>query len=468
MRSETNFRVIAAVVASALFMQNLDGTVVATALPSMARDLHVNVVFLSSVITSYLVALTVFIPISGWIADRFGAKRVFMAAIALFTGASVLCALSNGLPALLAARVLQGASGAMMVPVGRLILFRGVKREDMLAATTWLTMPALLGPVLGPPLGGFLTDALSWRSVFWINVPVGILGFALAGRLIPSGGGEQAPPPDLKGMLLVGAALAALMLGVESIGRGILPAGAPEGFIAAGVVLGWLTRRHCRRVPHPALDLSLLRIPTFHAATVAGSLFRAGAGALPFLVPLTLQVGFGVSASKSGLISLASALGSLCMRPMTRFALHWLSMRTVLIAGSLSFAGVLALCMTLSAGWPDAAIFAVLLLGGLSRSLSFASMGALVFADVPPAQLSAATSFQGTAQQLMKAVGVALAASSMQVTMLIGGRTQAGHADFSWAFLTIALVVLASWPMFAALPADAGEGLSGPKRGASA
>lgn len=458
------FRVTAAVVASALFMQNLDSTVVATALPSMARELGVNVVFLSSAITSYLVALTVFIPVSGWIAERFGAKRVFIAAIAIFTAASVMCAAANGLATLVAARILQGAGGALMVPVGRLILYRGVSRHEMLAATTWLTMPALVGPLLGPPLGGFLTDALSWRAVFWINVPVGVAGAALAARLVPASAGERRAPADARGMLLVGAALAALMLGVETAGRGVLPAGAPALCLGAGVALGGLAIRHCRRVAHPAVDLSLLGIPTFHAATIAGSLFRAGAGALPFLVPLTLQVGFGASASRSGAITLASALGSLVMRPMTHAALHRAPMRTVLIAGSVSFAAVLAACATLSPAWPDAAVFALLLVGGLSRSLSFASLGALVFSDVPSERLSAATSFQGTAQQLMRAVGVAVAAGALHLAMLIGGRGQASRTDFACAFAAIALVVLASVPMFAALPADAGEGLAGPAR----
>ncbi|MBD2936422.1 multidrug efflux MFS transporter [Burkholderia pseudomallei] len=418
-----DFRVTAAVVASALFMQNLDSTVVATALPSMARELGVNVVFLSSAITSYLVALTVFIPVSGWIAEHFGAKRVFIAAIAIFTAASVMCAAANG-----------------------------------------LAMPALVGPLLGPPLGGFLTDALSWRAVFWINVPVGVAGAALAARLVPASAGERRAPADARGMLLVGAALAALMLGVETAGRDVLPAGAPALCLGAGVALGGLAIRHCRRVAHPAVDLSLLGIPTFHAATIAGSLFRAGAGALPFLVPLTLQVGFGASASRSGAITLASALGSLVMRPMTHAALHRAPMRTVLIAGSVSFAAVLAACATLSPAWPDAAVFALLLVGGLSRSLSFASLGALVFSDVPSERLSAATSFQGTAQQLMRAVGVAVAAGALHLAMLIGGRGQASRTDFACAFAAIALVVLASVPMFAALPADAGEGLAGPAR----
>lgn len=457
----SNFRITAAVVASALFMQNLDSTVVATALPSMARDLQVNPVHLSSAITSYLIALTAFIPVSGWIADRFGARRVFMTAIATFTIASVLCAISNGLAALIAARILQGIGGAMMVPVGRLILFRGVKREELLSATTWLTMPALLGPVLGPPVGGFLTDVLSWRAVFWINVPVGAVGLALTAWLIPPSAPEHPPAPDLAGMTLIAAALTALMLGVETVGRGLLPGIVPVACIVAGLLLFWLTVRHCRRRADPAIDFSLLRIPTFHAATVAGSLFRAGAGALPFLVPLTLQVGFGLSASVSGLISLASALGSFCMRPMTRFALKKMSVRTVLMAGSLSFGAVLLVCTALSPAWSAAAIFVVLLLGGLSRSLSFASMGALAFADVPQAQLSAATSFQGTAQQMMKAVGVAIAAGSLQVTMLWGGRTSANRFDFACAFLATAMVVLASLPMFARLSPEAGAGIAG-------
>ncbi|QCU53747.1 multidrug efflux MFS transporter [Burkholderia pseudomallei] len=429
----------------------------------MARELGVNVVFLSSAITSYLVALTVFIPVSGWIAEHFGAKRVFIAAIAIFTAASVMRAAANGLATLVAARILQGAGGALMVPVGRLILYRGVSRHEMLAATTWFTMPALVGPLLGPPLGGFLTDALSWRAVFWINVPVGV-----AGARSPR---ASSPRRRRASRARRRARHAARRRGTRRAdarrrdrGRGVLPAGAPALCLGAGVALGGLAIRHCRRVAHPAVDLSLLGIPTFHAATIAGSLFRAGAGALLFLVPLTLQVGFGASASRSGAITLASALGSLVMRPMTHAALHRAPMRTVLIAGSVSFAAVLAACATLSPAWPDAAVFALLLVGGLSRSLSFASLGALVFSDVPSERLSAATSFQGTAQQLMRAVGVAVAAGALHLAMLIGGRGQASRTDFACAFAAIALVVLASVPMFAALPADAGEGLAGPAR----
>jgi len=253
--------------------------------------------------------------------------------------------------------------------------------------------------------------------------------------------------------------LGTLMLGVETVARDVLPYGMPEMFIGLGMMFSWLTVRHCHRVANPAIQFDLLKIPTFHASTVAGSLFRAGSGALPFLVALTLQVGFGFSATASGLVSLAGALGSFCMRPMTAYALSWFSMRTILIIGSLSFSLILLICASFSASWPISIIFIVLLIGGLSRSLSFASMGALAFADIPPNMLSGATSFQGTAQQLMKAVGVAIAAGSIQATMLLSGRTSATHFDFVCGFLVTALVVLASWPMFAALPPTAGAGI---------
>jgi EmrB/QacA subfamily drug resistance transporter len=465
MTSSTNIRVTAAVVASALFMQNIDSTAVASALPAMARSLHVPAVHLSITITSYLVALTVFIPISGWVADRFGAKRVFMAAIATFTLASMLCALSTGLGELIAARILQGVGGAMMVPVGRLLLFRRAERHELLSATTWLTTPALIGPVLGPPLGGFLTDAFNWQSVFWINVPMGVLGLVLTWRLIPSPEPEEPKSPDLFGMVAIGASLTALMVGMETLGRGGLAPVWSAAALAIGLALFVLTVRHCARVPHPAVDFSLLGIPTFHVAAVAGSLFRIGAGALPFLVPLTLQVGFGLSASLSGLISLASALGSMCMRPMTHWALQQVSVRTLLVACGVLFAAMLATCAALTPAWSNAAIFGLLLFGGLSRSLVFATLGALAFADVPPARMSAATSLQGTAQQFNRAMGVAVAAASMQATMALGQREHALHADFAIAFLVLAAMVLTSVPLFARLDRRAGEGIASKKDG---
>jgi EmrB/QacA subfamily drug resistance transporter len=456
-----NFRVIALVVATTLFMQNIDSTAIATALPAMAEDLHVKAVYLSAAITSYLVALTVFIPVSGWVADRFGAKRVFMWAIFLFTAASCSCALSHGLGELILARIVQGASGAMMVPVGRLVLLRGVRREDLLSATTWLSMPAMIGPVIGPPLGGFLTDTLSWRSIFWINLPIGLLGLVLVWRVIPRSDAERPPALDVPGMTLMGCAMSIFMIGVETVGRGIVAPALPWLAMAAGLVLFAMTVRHCRRVPNPAIDFSLLSIPTFHAATVAGSLFRAGAGALPFLVPLTLQLGFGLSASRSGLISLASAIGAFSMRPMAQFFLRRFRVRNILLGGSVAFTLTLLACAMLTPGWPETAIFALLICAGLARSLNFACMNALAYADVPREKLSAATSFSGTAQHLPRAAGVALAAGIMQVSMTVSGRGHAEHWDFAWAFIALAAVVLSSAPMFASLAPEAGAGISG-------
>ena len=244
-------RMIAVIVASALFMQNLDSTVIATALPAMARDLGEEPARLSTAITSYLVALTVFIPVSGWIADRFGPKRVFMVAILLFTAASALCARANGLPELIAYRVLQGMGGAMMVPVGRLLLLRRVQKSEMLSAMAWLTMPALLGPVSGPPIGGLLTDLFGWRSVFLINIPIGLLGFALVAWKIPRVAPEDPGPLDLKGLMLVGVALALTMIGLETIGRGVLPRFAAEATLIVGIAIGILAVRHCLHRARP-------------------------------------------------------------------------------------------------------------------------------------------------------------------------------------------------------------------------
>ncbi|MCK8783791.1 MFS transporter [Roseomonas sp. NAR14] len=451
-------RLIAAIVASALFMQNLDSTVIATALPAMAADFGVPVPRMSVAITAYLVALTVFIPVSGWVADRFGARRVFLAAILVFTAASALCGRAEGLGALVAARVLQGMGGAMMVPVGRLLLLRQVRRDQLLTATTWLTMPALLGPIMGPPLGGFLTDALSWRAVFDINVPVGLLGMGLVWRFIPDLPAGDPGRLDLTGLALTGIALASLMLGIETIGRGVLPHPLPEAAMALGLGLGWLGVRHCLSVPSPAIDFTLLRIPSFNVPALAGSLFRVGAGAVPFLVPLTLQMAFGRSAAQSGLISFASALGALLMKPVVRPMLARFGFRRALVGNGVVAALSVAVCALFDASWPAAALFGVLLAAGLSRSLQFTALNTLCYADVPQNKLSAATSLYGTLQQLSLAAGVAVAAASLEVLTALAGRAEPVRADFAGAFLVAGLAVLLAVPLYARLPADAGEG----------
>jgi len=455
---------MAAIVASALFMQNLDSTVVATALPAMARSLGEDPLVMGVAITSYLVALTVFIPLSGWVADRFGAKQVFMWAIATFTLASALCGLSSGLAEMVAARVLQGLGGAMMVPVGRLLLLRRVRKEELLSVTTWLTMPGLLGPLLGPPVGGLLTDLLSWRAVFWINIPVGLLGLLLVWRIIPSLPASLPPPPDLRGLTLVGAALACLMFAFETLGRGLVPGGVAEGGLVLGIVLTAIAVRHCLRAPNPALDFSLMAIPSFRVPNVAGVLFRIGAGVVPFLVPLTLQLGFGASAAQSGMVSFATALGAFAMKPMAKFALGRFGFHNVLVWNGVCAALSIAACATFRPGWPMAAVFVVLLMGGLFRSLHFTTLNTLAYADVPQEKLSAATSLYSTAQQLPQALGVAVAAAVLQTSVALGGREAAAMPDFTAGFLAGAFLALLAAPLAARLPKDVGEGIVSGRR----
>nr|WP_305123381.1 MFS transporter [Roseomonas sp. GC11] len=450
---------MAAIVASALFMQNLDSTVVATALPSMARSLGEDPLVMGVAITSYLVALTVFIPLSGWVADRFGAKQVFMAAIATFTLASALCGLSDGLATMVAARILQGLGGAMMVPVGRILLLRRVRKDELLTVTTWLSMPGLLGPVLGPPVGGLLTDLISWRAVFWINVPVGMLGLVLVWRIIPALPAPPPVPPDIRGLTLVGAALTCLMFAFETLGRGLVPNPIPQIVLLAGLGLTALAVRHCLRVENPALDFRLLSIPSFRVPAVAGTVFRVGAGAVPFLIPLTLQLGFGASASKSGMISFATAVGAFTMKPMAQFALRRFGFRNVLIWNALLGALAVALCGAFRPGWPLTAIFLVLMVGGLFRSLHFTTLNTLAYADVPQEKLSAATSLYSTAQQLPLALGVAVASAVLQASVAIAGRSEAAMPDFTMGFLAGALLTAAAAPLSLGLPRDAGEGI---------
>jgi len=283
------------IVGCALFMQMLDSTVVATALPAMAAALGSTPVRLNVAITSYLLAVAVFVPISGWAADRFGARRVLIAAIALFTLSSVGCALSQNLGQLVVARIVQGMAGAMMVPVGRIILLRTVPKQDLLKAMSFLSIPALLGPVIGPPVGGFMVTYMSWHWIFLINIPIGILGIALVLRFVSEIREENAPRLDLPGFLLSGICLAALVSAFEALGHGLLPPLELGALIAAGLLCGVLYVWHSRRVEHPILDLSLLRTPTFAISVLGGNLCRFAVGAVPFLLAMLLQVGFGLS-----------------------------------------------------------------------------------------------------------------------------------------------------------------------------
>jgi EmrB/QacA subfamily drug resistance transporter len=454
-------RIIPLVVASALFMENTDSTVIATSLPAIAADLHQDPVILKLAFTTYLLALTVFIPVSGWCADRFGARNVFRAAIAVFTLGSIACGLSTSLEGLIAARFLQGMGGAMMVPVGRLIILRTVSKSEMVAALATLTIPALMGPVLGPPIGGFITTYFHWRWIFFINVPFGLLGLALATIYMPDIREEGVAPLDGLGFVLSGLGLSALVFGATVFGRSVLPAYGAPALLAIGTVLTVLYVLHARRRTRPILDLNLLNIPTFRSGVMGGSLFRIGVGAIPFLLPLMLQLGFKLTPFQSGSLTCAAALGALTMKFTAARILKRFGFRTVLIFNAVVAAVFLALQGLFTPETPHLLILAVLLAGGFFRSLQFTSLNALAYSDIPARDMGSATSFYSVAQQLSLAAGVVCAASVLEFAQYLRGDLTLTVADFSFAFFTVALISAFSLFSHLRLAHDAGSEVSG-------
>ncbi|MBV8653640.1 MAG: DHA2 family efflux MFS transporter permease subunit [Alphaproteobacteria bacterium] len=453
--------IIALTVATALFMENLDGTVIATALPQIAASFAVNPVRLSLAITSYLLSVAIFIPASGWMADRFGARTVFRAAIAVFTLGSVLCGLSGDLLQLTGARIIQGVGGAMMVPIGRLVLLRSVTKSEMVQAMSYLTVPALIGPVLGPPVGGFIVTYASWRWIFFLNVPIGVLGLVLVSILIENYKEEKCPPLDISGFLLSGLALAGLMLGFETAGREGVPLSAVAMLLAVGAIALVLYIRHAGRHPHPILDLLLFRIPSFAISVGAGTLFRIGVGALPFLLPLTFQIGFGMSAFTSGLLTFMSAVGALAMKITARPILRRFGFRTCLVGNALISAAFMLTYAAFRPGTPNSIILVLLLIGGFSRSLQFTGLNTLAYADVPPNRMSRATSLSSTAQQLSQSIGVATGAVLLHLTLFWRGSETLSSADFWPSFVVVSVMVAWSSWFFTKLPEDAGAEVSG-------
>ena len=442
-------------------MQNLDSTAVATALPAMARTFGADPLHMNVALTSYLLSLAVFVPASGWAADRFGARTTFRVAIAVFTLGSVLCGRAESLHAFVAARVLQGMGGAMMVPVGRLLLLRTAAKSELVAAMAWLTIPSLIGPVVGPPLGGIFVTYADWRWIFGVNVPIGLLGIVLVTRYIAD---VREPGParlDAWGFVLSGVALSGLMLGFETAGRGLLPPAAVAALLAVGGVALLAYLRHARRVAEPILDLGLMRIPTFAVSVVSGSLFRVGIGGVPFLLPLMLQIGFGQSAVQSGFIVLSGSLGALAMKPAAQAVLRRFGFRAALVWNGVFSALLLGACAAFRPGWPVVALYAVLLIGGFLRSLQFTAYNTIAYADVPRPRMGAATALYATVQQLSLTLGISAGAAALQSSAALSGRTTPAPADFSAAFLAVSFVALLASPTARRLAPDAGAELSG-------
>jgi EmrB/QacA subfamily drug resistance transporter len=449
------------IVACALFMENMDSTVLTTSLPAIAADMGENPLALKLALTSYLVSLAVFIPISGWVADRWGSRTVFASAIVVFIAGSVLCAVSGNLAAFVAARFVQGIGGAMMVPVGRLVLMRAVPKHEYVAALNFLTIPALLGPTIGPALGGAITQYLHWRWIFVVNVPIGILGLYLVYRFIPEITEATVPPFDWRGFALSGIGLSALMLGLSALGGHLLPAAVTAACIGGGAVVLLAYVAHARRAKHPLLDFRLLAIPTFFHGAAVGFLFRIGMFATPFLLPLLLQLGFGLDPLHSGLITSATAIGAMFMKTLTIAILKRWGFRRVLSVNGLLAAASVAVFAAFGMSTPYWVIVLVLLLSGCLRSLQFTALQAVSFADATPATMSQATSFASMAQRLAQSLGIAVGAYALELSSLAQGHQSIVAADFPPAFLAVAVIAALSVPFHRRLPRTAGTQVSG-------
>ena len=454
-------RVLTLVVASALFMENLVSTVIATSLAEMAADLGVDPLTLKLAFTAYFLALAIFIPISGWCADRFGAKTVFASAIGVFTLSSVGCALAWDLHSLVAGRFCQGLGGAMMLPVGRLILLRVIPKREMVSAMAWLSIPTLFAPIIGPPLGGFITTYYHWRGIFWLNVPVGLLGLGLAWWLVPQLRSDDARPMDWPGFALAGSGLALALFGFTLLGGRGGRAGPALLMMAAGALLLLLYVRHARRAAHPIIDLTLLRIASFRIALVGGLMFRVAVGAMPFLLPLMLQVGFGLSAFASGSLTFVSAVGAVAMKFTAGPILKRWGFRWVLLVNTVICSAMIGVLAALSALTPALVMMTLLGVGGFFRSLQFTSLNSLTYADVPHPDMSRAASLVGVVQQLSLAAGVALAAMLLEASRGLDGRAALQALDFSRAFVVIGGLSLLPLLWFRRLAPDAGAEMSG-------
>jgi len=448
------------ILAVALFMEQMDSTVIATSLPAIASDIGSEPIALKLALTAYFVALAIFIPISGWMADRFGAKNVFRAAIIVFMLGSLACSFSFSLESFVGSRFLQGIGSSMMTPVGRLLLVRSTPRNELVSAMAWLTIPALLGPLTGPLIGGFLTTYLSWHWIFWINIPIGIAGIILVSIYlqVPE---EHAPRKlDFKGFLIAAVAFSGTVFGLSVVSLPALPIAYGYATLAIGVGAGVLYFWHARRTEHPLLDPQLFRHRLFRSAIIGGSFFRVGVGAVPFLLPLMLQLGFGLTPFQSGAITFVSAVGAIMSKFLAERVYARFGFPRTLGFAAFFGGGLIAAQGLFEADTPVALMMAILLAGGVLRSVFFTGANALGYADVSDAEASQATAIVAVAQQLSVAFGVAVAGAILEISTQLRG-SALELVDFQIAFFVVgALSALAS-VIYWRLPVDAGSDVSG-------
>jgi len=444
------------VVASGMFINQLDSTILITSLPQMAESLGESPLKLSLAITSYLIALAVFIPISGWIADRFGPRRVFCCAIGIFITSSAACGFADSLGMLVTTRIMQGFGGALMTPVGRIILGRSFPKEQLYAALAFVSIPALIGPTIGPLVGGLITTYLSWRWVFFVNIPFGVAGILLALKYVKNFDTPRPPRFDVKGFALVAFGLACLQLSIEFLGHRIVSLPVTASLFGVAAVLlaiyAWYALRHV----NPVLDLTLFRLRTFRASTLSGSLCRMSIGAVPFLLAMMLQVGFGLSPIQAGLITFVMNIGAICVKTVAaplarRFGFRNLVLYNVSVLGLVTMG--MALFEPATQHW---LMIVYLLFYGVVRSVQFTNVNALAFADLTSQNLSRGTSIASVMQQLSSSFGIAMAATV--IALVAGGSEILTATDFRWAFVIVGLFpVLSVFGFIRLKPGDGAE-----------
>ncbi len=449
-------------VASALFMEFIDSTALSTALPTLAKAFDADPVHLKLALTSYILALAIFIPISGWAAERFEPRRVFLAAMGVFLLGSALCGFSSNLGELVGARIVQGIGGAMMTPVARLIVVGSAPREDLIRAMGWFTMPALVGPLVGPPLAGFVLSVADWPWIFFINLPIGLLGMIAVIKLVPRIPAVDPGPFDIGGFLLSAAAITGVVVVAETAGLSLLPAPLAVGVVLAALACGWAYVRLARRTPRPILNLQLLRYPTFRASLLGGTLVRLGIGASPFLMPLLLQVGLGWSPLQAGSVTLAGGLGVFVARPFAAPLLKRWGFRLVLLLFVTLTALLTAAPGFFRADTPIWLIMVMLTGAGFARSSQFIAANTIAYADVPQDQIAQASTLSAVTQQIGLAMGVSFGGLMLHLARGAGGQLTPDR--FTLPYLAVGATTLLAVLVYWRLDKDAGAAISGSKR----
>lgn len=452
---------VALVVAVSLFMQNLDTTAVNTALPEMARSFGTNLSHLSIAVTSYLVSLAIFIPISGWIANRFGSRNVFCAAVFLFSLTSILCGRSDTLGHFILFRFFQGMAGALMTPVGRLAVLKATPKNQLIITMAYITWPALVAPVCGPLIGGYLTTYFSWHYIFYLNAPVGVLCILFGWFFMPKDKNTDVSEKkfDTIGFTLSGISLASLMTGVEILGRAGIPFYLPIIFILVSIVLMYYNVRYSKRIDNPIINYSVINISTYRTMIFTGSLSLVVISSIPYLVPLMLQEGFGLNSFHAGLLFLSSSVGSLVMKPITVLIMERFNFKNSFIINGLLIVVFTFLITLLFPTTPKIFIILVMFMSGVLRSFQYSAISTLAFADIPQDKIASANTLFSTAKQISVAGGVALGSIFLRLSQNIHGDLGQSYSvsDFHLSFIFITIFAFISLYGYTRLKSNAGD-----------